>query len=214
VIEDLDATLEVRVCAGSTMSVRLSDTSAVEVLGLPGPQLVIRGRQPSTKGRVEILLAVPAGTAMALHNVAGVATIGDIDGPLELDTAGALRLRAGRVGETTIRVDGAADIEIAQITGRRLDVDVSGPARVHLKCDVTRIRARVRGSGDVLCGSADEAELSVYGSGSINVHRIRYSLVRHCVGSGEARVAVPPAPLVDRSSCGRPESADKPLAAH
>lgn len=203
-VDGVFASLDVRVGDERQVTVRVDHPHAadseVEVVSQPGGDVLVRPRCcVASPVHHTIVADVPHGATVALHDVTGTATIGDTEGRLHLDLDGDVEVRAGRVADATIRAGGSSQVEIAHVGGDCLDVDVIGPARTRVLAAVARIRARVQGSGNVLVrGTADEAELDVRGSGFISVQRVRHTLARRCIGSGDAVVAMGPSPADER----------------
>jgi Putative auto-transporter adhesin, head GIN domain len=149
----------------------------------------------------EAVVTVPTGAAITLRDVTGQVTIGDTDGLLTLMLGDGCEVRAGRVADADVRIDGDSRVAIGQVGGGTLDVEVTGGGRVQAGGEVQRLASAVHGAGDVqLRGCADEACLTVEGSGHIGVTRVRHGLASICVGSGGVAVSFPPSPVADRSA--------------
>lgn len=199
VVEGLRARLRIDVGA---------EGSAIRTQGEIGDARVERDAQgrvrvlPATDATlIEFAITVPTGAAVALNGVTGAVTIGDTRGPLALRLQDGCEVRAGCVTGADVRIDGDSRVTIAEITGDMLEVDVTGRGRVQAGGEVRRFASTVQGAGDVLLrGCADEAQLTVEGSGHIGVTRVRRGLASSCVGSGGIAVACPPSPVMDRSA--------------
>ena len=191
VVDDLDARLRIDVGpAGSPIHAREARI-----------EKDAEGRERISDAGSEPVVVVPVGTTVALNNVTGCVTIGDTDGPLTLRLCDGCEVHAGRVASADVRIDGNSRVTIAEVDGGRLDVDVTGRGRVDAGGEVGRFASTVHGAGDVqLRGCADEAQLTVEGSGHICVTRVRRGLASICVGSGDIAVSFPPCPVSDRSA--------------
>jgi hypothetical protein len=198
---DLHADLRIVAGRGRSLRVALSDDAsdiAVDELASPGDavrRLLVRGmpgREHSAGGLPQVEIEVPEGTAIDLRRVTGTISVGDTRGHLTLEVGGHTRVRAGAVGTVRMVAAGDARVTIAHVHGT-MRVDVVDRARVRAAGKVRSLDAHLFGSGDLdFNGIAGSAELSVRGTGHISVTQVQSTLLRHCVGSGDIRVANPP----------------------
>ncbi|MGI9332846.1 MAG: GIN domain-containing protein [Gammaproteobacteria bacterium] len=125
----------------------------------------------SSQEPVTVDITVPRGTPLEFVRFRGDANIGDVDGPLTLDTSG--EIRVGKVTDAKIRVERSGEAFIEHVQGR-LELEVSGNGEVHIEQgDVAMLEARVTRNGDIrFDGRAAEAVLSATGNGEIVVAEV------------------------------------------
>lgn len=148
----------------------------------------IRGDGRGTETWADVTVHVPAGRRLAVHLLAGEATVSNVDGDVSVDlhaasltaerTRGRLRVDAGsgpvRVSDAQGDVDldaGSGRVELARVKGRALRVDAGSGS----------LRGR-----DL---DADRVELDV-GSGGTRLERVRARTVRVDAGSGSVDVGL------------------------
>jgi hypothetical protein len=166
--------------------------------------VTVRGRRIPAQSPMppEVTLEVPEGCALTLRRVTGTVRIGDLDGRLRLDLAGAVDVQAGRVETARVRLRGRGGrISIAAVEGDALDIELIGTGRVNARGRVDHLLVRVLGSGNVCFhGDAQSADLNVDGNGYINVLRVLRHLRRWCIGAGDVNVAHKPRPEFGESA--------------
>jgi hypothetical protein len=209
VVAELHADIAVRQSDRRRPHVRGNASGLVDLSERAGV-VTLRGRRARTRPQPELTVDLPRGCALTLRRITGAIRVGDIDGALRLDLAGAVDVRVGRVAAAHICLRGdCGRIAVAAVDGGGLDVEVIGTGHVTAGGTVEHLLARVLGSGIVdFHGDAQVADLSVDGTGYINVLRVLRDLRRWCVGAGDARVAHPPRPVF-RAPAHKPLRVDR-----
>lgn len=160
-------------------------------------EVIVNGRRinlddmPEAPAPARVHITVPADTPVTIADTAiGSYRIGSTRGALRV-TGSSTTVQAGSVGSTRIRVQGTGDITIAEVTGHRLDLGVSGTGRVNVNGgQVDTMTARVSGTGHIDFGGTvnGDAELEVSGMGGISVHRVTGHADRYVSGMGRINV--------------------------
>lgn len=142
--------------------------------------------RPSLKATVK----VPKGTKLDLSGVFDTATVGDTEGPLQVALQGGGDLNVGSVTDTVLSLQGGGDITIKEVNGNTLTVSLQGSGDVSVEGGkVNALSVTIQGSGGVTFdGHADNANLSVMGSGDIKIARVTNTPVKRCLGSGSINV--------------------------
>ncbi|MDD2785812.1 MAG: DUF2807 domain-containing protein [Patescibacteria group bacterium] len=181
----------------SSVSIRGSrGSSSVSVSGsVVGSLTIASGNVTVVSGSVSadnlatIMVKVPRGTGLTLDDTYGSATIGDVDGSLNVSTKCGGKINCGRMRGATIEIFGDTDVHISEINGPlKAQIMGSGDIRV-MSGTVTTLNVQVMGTGDFRFGGvADTAMLSVLGSGDINVFRVKAKVIKQCLGSGDIKI--------------------------
>ncbi|MGI9304024.1 MAG: GIN domain-containing protein [Gammaproteobacteria bacterium] len=158
----------------SVITVGAGDGASKSVVTINGETVVAQGNGVvvvsgrKVRGKLSLEITVAPGAALDFRNFKGDATIGDVRGPLTLDTSG--HVRVGEVTHTELHVRRSGDVYVASVTGE-LELEVAGNAAVAIAGgDVDVIKARVKSNGRASFGGlAMEAELSADGNGDLSV---------------------------------------------
>lgn len=137
----------------------------------------------------KVTIGVPKGSAVTVAGIRGSVTIGDIDGPLHASVLGADDVKAGKVRDAILVVQGSGDISVAAVQGD-LSMTSQGSGDIRVRGgSVGMLNVTVMGSGDVeFKGRAVNANLSVIGSGGIDVSSVKNEPIRNVSGSGDINV--------------------------
>jgi len=146
------------------------------VVSINGQTIVVRGSgvtvvEHSPQERVSIDITVPQGTPMSFAGLKGDADIGDVLGPLVLETSGDVRV--GRVATATVDVSRSGDVHIQQVA-EQLDLNVSGNGEARISDgNVDHLTISVTDNGEAeFDGSADNAYLSATDNGDLTVAHV------------------------------------------
>ncbi|ARU63546.1 hypothetical protein CBW65_22950 [Tumebacillus avium] len=174
------------------------ETSASEVSVHAHPRPLLIGQDTSTEsspilvedrsGRID--LYVPTTVSLTVSCSGGGS--GEAKIPLHraaLVLEGAFSLTCSQVRDAEVTVNGAGSVVIKQIDGTCTAV-VNGAGHVHLQSGTPdRLHAQVSGPGSFTAAvTAQEADLSMFGSGSITVDAVQGRLVENRLGSGTITV--------------------------
>ncbi|HEX7238664.1 MAG TPA: DUF4097 family beta strand repeat-containing protein [Longimicrobiaceae bacterium] len=153
-----------------------------------GRQVTISGTGRGTAAYADLVVQVPAGRTVAIHQGVGKVDVSNVNGNLRVNTSSAPVTTAGTRGSLTVDV-GSGSVQVQRAEG---DVDVdTGSGSVRLS-DVRARRLHVdTGSGSVT-GSAlagEDVEVDV-GSGSVNLTGLRAGDLKVDTGSGSVDVSL------------------------
>jgi hypothetical protein len=198
-VDGLDVDLAVRAKDAGPIDVLLQGTrvsvQAISVVCESGVLPTLRiGTSDAVQERIQIAVTVPLGCPLDLHGVSGHIVIGDTHGPLRLRATDFVQLRAGDVAAADVQVEDYGRIEISRIAAPKLTIGALESARLRVDGgNADCLDASVLGAGNILfMGAADDADLTVRGPGHISVGRVRRTLRRSILGSGDIHVAIPP----------------------
>lgn len=92
------------------------------------------------------------------------------NGAMDFETRGPLALE-----DFVIQVNGAADLEISDITASSIKLDINGAADAEIeRMSCVKLEVYIKGAGDCeLSGRADDAFVSVSGAGNVDVSDLR-----------------------------------------
>ncbi|HEX2094708.1 MAG TPA: DUF4097 family beta strand repeat-containing protein [Longimicrobiaceae bacterium] len=174
-----------------------------------GRRVTISGRGSGVEAYADLLVRVPAGRTVSLHQGVGKVEVSNVNGNLRVNTSSASVAAVGTrgslgvdVGSGSVHVEraqgdvdidtGSGSVRVAQVSGRSLRVDtgsgsVSGSG---ITADVFSVDV---GSGGVELSGVRAGELRVdTGSGAVDVGLAAPArLVEIDTGSGGVRLAVP-----------------------
>lgn len=133
----------------------------------------------------KITIGVPKGSAVNVAGVQGNVTIGDTDGRLQASVFGGDDIKAGKVRDATLAVQGSGNISVTVVNGN-LSMTIQGSGDIRVRGGfVESLMVNVMGSGDAkFNGEAVNANLSVMGSGDIDVTLVKNKPVKNAMGSG------------------------------
>jgi hypothetical protein len=116
-------------------------------------------------------------------------TIGDVQGRLRLNQAGAGDARTGSAGSSDLSVAGSGGISTGPIGGALTAVS-SGSGAIVVGSVNGPVDARVAGPGGITIrsGSATMMTVSIAGSGAVTLHGVARSLQASIAGSGDVTV--------------------------
>lgn len=136
-----------------------------------------------------ISIGVPKGTAVKVAGVQGLVTIGDTHGRLQASVLGGDDIKAGKVADASLSVQGSGDIFVASVEGN-LSMSVQGSGDIRVRGGtVGNLNVSVMGSGDArFNGEATDASLSVMGSGDIDVGYVKNKPITNVMGHGDINV--------------------------
>jgi hypothetical protein len=170
-------------------NVVISGSSSISIgggnIGRGGVNISTGGGENETN----LLVGVPKCSAVRVGGIQGKTVIGDTEGPLHASVLGGEDIRAGKVGDATLSVQGSGDINVGTVTGN-LSMSVQGSGDIRVKNgSVNQLAAKVMGSGDAsFDGEAVDANLSVMGSGDIDVEFVKNQPVTNVIGHGDINV--------------------------
>lgn len=172
-------------------NVVISGSSSISIgggnisIGRGGINISTGGGENETK----LTVGVPKGSAVRVGGVQGKTVIGDTEGPLHASVLGGEDIKAGKVGDATLSVQGSGDINVSAVNGN-LSMNVQGSGDIRVKNgSVNQLSANVMGSGDArFDGEAVDANLSVMGSGDIDVEFVKNKPVTNVMGHGDINV--------------------------
>lgn len=141
------------------------------------------------ENKTKLLVGVPKGSSVRIRGVQGKAVIGDTEGSLHASVLGGEDIRAGKVGDATLSIQGSGDINVGAVNGN-LSMNVQGSGDIRVKNgSVNQLSANVMGSGDIrFGGKAIDANLSVMGSGDIDVKFVNNKPITNVMGHGDISV--------------------------
>lgn len=132
---------------------------------------------------IRFVLTVAPGTPLAIDDLTGKATIGDLNAPLAVSSSGSGEIKSGRVTVASIEASGSADVEIAAVDGA-LSFDTSG-------------------SGSLKAGAVGSTSISVTGSGNVQLASVTGGLAVDISGSSEIAIGtIDGATAIDASGSG------------
>ena len=133
----------------------------------------------------KVQIKVPKGTFLNLSNIFGDSTIGDIEGPLDVNN-GFGDITAGSLTNTKIDSTGNNDINISEVNGS-LSIRSVGNGDINVKSgEVSHLDIDITGNKDVsFLGHTKTASLSVVGNCDINVPKIDKVLKRRSIGNSD-----------------------------
>ncbi len=116
-------------------------------------------------------------------------TIGDVQGRLRLNQAGAGDARTGSAGTSDLSVAGSGGISTGPIRGGLTAVS-SGSGAIVVASTFGPVDARVAGPGGIAIGggSVTAMTVSIAGSGAVTLHGVANSLRASIAGSGDVTV--------------------------
>ena len=159
------------------VEMRIATGAALEIRVLANPPADARVAPETTTVRLQ----VPPGTRMIVGRALQRHTRGSVT--LELADLGRVEVAQVEDGHRVVALD-----------RRRAKFDLTDRTRILATGNTESLVARVNGRGNlVFGGTAEHADLTVIGTGYINVGRVRQTLRRSCIGSGDIRVSRPPA---------------------
>lgn len=156
--------------------------------GRGGRRVTVTGSGRGTEAYADLLVRVPAGRTVMLHQGVGKVEVANVDGNLRVNTASASVAASGTrgtldvdVGSGSVRVEraegdvsvdtGSGSVRLADVRGRRLHVDT--------------------GSGSVTgSGLAAEEVVVDVGSGAVELSGVRAGSIRVDTGSGSVQLAL------------------------
>lgn len=138
---------------------------------------------------IKITIGVPVGSAIKVAGVQGNVVIGDTEGTLHASVLGGSDIKAGKVRDATLSVQGSGDITVASVTGN-LSMSVQGSGDIRVRGGkVNLLNINVMGSGDArFNGEAIDANLTVMGSGDIDVDSVKNRPNKNVMGHGDINV--------------------------
>lgn len=167
----------------SSFSVRQDGT-----FGRGGRRVTVVGSGRGTEAYADLLVRVPAGRTVTLHQGVGKVEVANVEGNLTVNTASASVAASGTRG--SLRVDvGSGSVRVERAEG---DVSVdTGSGGVRLS-DIRGSRLHVdTGSGSVAgSGLAAEEVVVDVGSGGVDLSGVRAGTVRVDTGSGSVQLSL------------------------
>jgi hypothetical protein len=137
---------------------------------------------------IRFVLTVAPGTPLAIDDLTGKATIGDLNAPLAVSSSGSGEIKSGRVSVASIEASGSADVEIASVDGA-LSFDTSGSGSLKAGA-VGSTSISVTGSGNVQLASVTGGlAIDISGSSDIAIGTIDAATAIDASGSGDVRIA-------------------------
>lgn len=138
-------------------------------------------------GNLTITATVPRGSAVAISDLVGDATVGDTMGDLRLEAA-ATKAHIGKVAKASIAMGGSGQIDIASVAGK-LDLDLGGSGKVVVG-STGSVKADIAGSGDAQLGTiAGGLSLDIAGSGDVTAAHVNGPVHVDIAGSGNVHIA-------------------------
>lgn len=137
----------------------------------------------------KIIIGVPKGSAVKVTSVQGNVVIGDTNGQLHANVFGSNDIKAGKVRDATLAVQGSGNISILAVNGN-LSMTIQGSGNIRVRGgSVGSLMVNVMGSGNAkFNGEAMNANLFIMGSGDIDVASVKNKPVQNVMGSGDINV--------------------------
>ena len=135
--------------------------------GVDGDLVAGSTRRPTL--RVEI--GVPPGFPLRLAVSSGSTSIGDVDGDLHVDAAGACGIEAASCADLRVEIAGAGRVAAGRVSGR-IDAGISGAGRLSVgQVSGGGMRVRTSGAANVAVsqGSLASLDADMSGNGAIDV---------------------------------------------
>ncbi len=138
---------------------------------------------------IEVGLHLKPGTALAIDDLIGSASVHDLDALFEAGlTSGAIN--AGKVGPAKLNIPGSGDILVKSVR-ENLEVDIPGNGSATIEeGDVETARIAIAGAGKVhYKGRAQDASVSIPGAGTVEMGPVTNRPAISVTGSGEVSIA-------------------------
>jgi hypothetical protein len=176
---------------------------------------VARARRDCTgtgndRPKITVAIQVPAGIPIDIRNAGSTDfVIGPVGGTLAARLAGSGKVKAESVTDLDLSIAGSSDTQFAEVTGAG-DIHIAGSgsmkianaAMASLKIDIRgsgsvgidqgkvgKLSAAIAGSGNLhVKADVQDADLSTFGSGSIDVAKVSGVLSSSRTGSGSIRI--------------------------
>jgi hypothetical protein len=137
--------------------------------------------------KLDLRLAVPRGTDVAVEDFIGNATIGDTMGNLSF-SANATKSKIGKVKDAKIELEGSGQVDMSQVFGA-LNIEIDGSGKVNAG-DAKSVHAELNGSGDAAVGSINgPLHLEIAGSGSLTATKVNGPVKIEIAGAGSVKIA-------------------------
>lgn len=137
----------------------------------------------------KVSIGIPRGSAVKIAGIQGDVTIGDTNGSLHASILGGSDIKAGKVSDAMLSIQGSGDINVSAVNGN-LSMNIQGSGDIHVHGgSVDLLSANIMGSGDAgFDGEAVDACLSIMGSGDINIASVRNKPSRSVMGRGKINI--------------------------
>lgn len=136
---------------------------------------------------LSLTVTVAPGTDLAIDDLIGNATVGDLKAPVAIDAV-AGRITIGSVTSANLESSGSADIEVIEATGS-LSIDTSGSGEVKVgRAGTTSIT--ISGSGNAEIGAISGGlGIDISGSADVDVQSVNGPTAISVAGSGDIYIA-------------------------
>jgi Putative auto-transporter adhesin, head GIN domain len=149
-----------------------------------GNEVIISGAEKSADWKLSIL--VPKRQPIKIRGAVSSVSIGDTEGPVDAEIAGAGRVIAGRIGSSRFGSAGSAVFEVDAVEGDLHVHMVGGGKMIVRDGEIGRLRIALQGAGHAeIGGTVKEADLSIVGAGSVKIDRIKRKPAISVLGAGD-----------------------------
>ena len=192
IIDGAIASRRIHDCHGSGQAMSVDVRGIGEVTGAQAPMITARVPRAvvlSTGGAVEGEVG-PSASAAFEFSGCGDMTIGDVAGPLKVNSNGTGATKVGASQTAELSSAGSGDIEAGAVAGK-LEVALAGSGGATIASGGGPLDISIAGSGDVAIngGAMQDADISIAGSGDVEIQGSVQTLEVSIAGSGDVNVA-------------------------
>lgn len=149
-----------------------------------GNEVMVSGAAKSADWKLSIV--VPKRQPIKIRGAVSSVSIGDTEGPVDAEIAGAGRVIVGRIGSSRFGSAGSAVFEVDAVEGDLHVHMVGGGKMIVRDGEIERLRVALQGAGHAeIGGTVEEANLSIVGAGSVKIDRIKRRPVISLLGAGD-----------------------------
>ena len=151
--------------------------------------VIIGNRPKKSLSSVNIIIRVPANTALTVKDVFGDVTVGDINSDVSFVTSKPSTIRAGKVKNATVNITGIGSIDINYVKGN-LFVTSSGIGNATIKSgDVETLILKSTGIGNIsFLGKAKSGIINCTSIGDIYVSEVTGKCSMNSSGIGTVKI--------------------------
>lgn len=133
-------------------------------------------------------VAVPRGSAVAVHDLIGNAAIGDTEGRMDFDSAGYTHSSIGNVADAHLDLAGSGKLTVANVAGE-LHATTAGSGDIKVG-NARKVKADIAGSGSISVGDvAGPIDIDIAGSGNFSAAGVHGPVKADIAGSGSVTIA-------------------------
>lgn len=155
---------------------------------LEGDGLVVEAKEPYGS-QPKVIVVVPPGLALRVDGCRE-GKIGDLGGMLTLSMTGSDSISVGKVQGAAVKLMGSGDVEIAEVGGGDLELDIMGSGEIHVAGGTAAKGAlTISGSGDISCLAViAKASLRILGTGNITTVTPGEIVEKSILGTGDIEI--------------------------